>query len=264
VQTSILDRLSGPLCDTVTGQEDSRGMLEALERGNLFVVPPDDKRHWYRYHHLIADVLHAHLMAEQPDRVSTLHRRASEWYEHNGLPADAIRHALAAEDFERASGLVELAVPAMRRSRQEATLLGWLKALPDELFHVRPVLSVHYAGTLLQSGQLDGVEARLRDAERSLETTADMIERPEASSAEMVVVDEEDFRRLPGSVAIYRAAIALVLGDVPDTVKYARQALELVLEDDHLLRGSAAGLLGLAYWTSGDLEHVRGNERAPP
>ncbi len=132
LQTSILDRLSGPLCDAVTGQEDGRGMLEALERGNFFVVPLDDKRHWYRYHHLFADVLFAHLMAEQPAQIPTLHRRASEWYEHNGSAADAIRHALAAEDFERAAGLVELAVPAMRRSRQEATLLGWLKALPDE------------------------------------------------------------------------------------------------------------------------------------
>src|SRR4028118_2259423 len=106
-----------------------------------------------------------------------LGRRASEWYEQSGPAADAIRRALAAADFERAADLVELAVPAMRRRRQEATLLGWLKALPDELFHVRPVLSVHYAGTLLQSGQLDGVEARLRDAERWLYKTAGTRER---------------------------------------------------------------------------------------
>ena len=143
LQTSILDRLNGPLCDAVTGQEGRQRALEALERGNFFVVPLDDKRHWYRYHHLFAEVLRAHLMAEQPDQVATLHRRASEWYEQNGSAADAIRHALAAEDFERAADLIERAVPAMRRSRQEATLLGWLKALPDELFHCRPVLSVH-------------------------------------------------------------------------------------------------------------------------
>ncbi|MFL5656763.1 MAG: AAA family ATPase, partial [Ktedonobacteraceae bacterium] len=90
-QTSILDRLSGPLCDAVTGQEEGNARLEALERGNFFVVPLDDKRHWYRYHHLFAEVLSAHLMAEQPDQVSTLHRRASEWYEHHGSAADAIR-----------------------------------------------------------------------------------------------------------------------------------------------------------------------------
>ena len=137
LQTSILDRLNGPLCDAVTGQEEGNARLEALERGNFFVVPLDDKRHWYRYHHLFAEVLSAHLLAEQPDQVSTLHRRASEWYEQHGSAADAIRHALAAYDFARAADLVELAVPAMRRSRQEATLLGWLKALPDELVHVQ-------------------------------------------------------------------------------------------------------------------------------
>ena len=112
-----------------------------------------------------------------PTTFADLHRRASAWYEQNGEPADAIRHALAAEDFERAADLVELAMPAMRRSRQEATVLGWLKALPDELVRVRPVLSVGYAGALLASGELEGVEARLRDAERWLDTTADIGER---------------------------------------------------------------------------------------
>src|SRR5215217_4930376 len=182
LQTSILERLSGPLCDAVTGQEEGNARLEALERGNFFVVPLDDKRHWYRYHHLFAEVLSAHLMAEQPDLVPALHRRASEWYEHNGSRADAIQHALAAEDFERAADLIEPAVPAMRRSRREATLLGWLRALPDELVRFRPVLSVGYASALLSSGELEGVEARLRDAERWLDTTADMRERPKASS----------------------------------------------------------------------------------
>ena len=96
LQTSILDRLSGPLCDAVTDQQEGQMMLEAMERSNLFVVPLDDKRHWFRYHHLFADVLHAHLMEERPDQVPVLHLRASEWYEHKGSPADAIRHALAA------------------------------------------------------------------------------------------------------------------------------------------------------------------------
>ena len=127
-------RLSGPLCDAVTGQDGGKAMLEALDRGNLFLVPLDDRRRWYRYHHLFADVLRAHLLDEQPDRVRELHRRASDWYERNGERSEAIRHALAAEDFERAADLVELAIPAMRRSRQEATLRGWLEALPDELF----------------------------------------------------------------------------------------------------------------------------------
>jgi LuxR family maltose regulon positive regulatory protein len=254
LQTSILERLSGPLCDAVTNQEDGRGMLEALERGNFFVVPLDDKRQWYRYHHLFADVLYAHLIAEQPARVPTLHRRASEWYEQHGSAADAIRHALAAEDFGRAADLVELAVPAMRRSRQEAALLGWLRALPDKLIHFRPVLGVGYASALMSSGELEGVEERLRDAERWLDITPEMSERSQAPSAEMVVVDEEEFRRLPGAIAILRAGRALALGDLPGTVTYARRALDLVPEDDHLWRGAAAALLGLASWTSGDLE----------
>src|SRR3712207_4402043 len=90
LQTSILERLSGPLCDAVTDQEEGNALLEALERGNLFVVPLDDRRHWFRYHHLFADVLRARLMEEQPDRAPTLHQRASEWYERNGSPTDAI------------------------------------------------------------------------------------------------------------------------------------------------------------------------------
>ena len=119
LQTSILDRLSGPLCAAVisgsgvNGQENGREMLETLERGNLFIIPLDDKRQWYRYHHLFADVLRAHLLDEQPRQVPTLHHRASEWYEQNGLSADAISHALAARDYERAADLAELAWPAM-------------------------------------------------------------------------------------------------------------------------------------------------------
>jgi LuxR family maltose regulon positive regulatory protein len=254
LETSILDRLSGPLCYAVTGQGESKARLEALERGNLFVIPLDDKRQWYRYHHLFAEVLRAHLKEEQPDRVRGLHQRASEWYEQNNSSAEAIRHALVAEDFERAADLIERAVPTMRQSRQEATLLGWLQTLPNELFHCRPVLNVHYAGTLLQSGQLEGVEARLRDAERWFDPMADVGERPEALSAEKVVVDEAEFRGLPGWIAIYHAGIALIRDDVTDTMRYARRALDLVPAEDHLGRGAAAALLGLAYWTSGDLE----------
>ncbi len=254
LQTSVLDRLSGPLCDAVTDREDSKVLLETLERGNLFVVPLDDKRHWYRYHHLFADVLHAHSMEEQPDQIPIRHRRASEWFEQNGLPADAVRHALAAEDFERAAGLVELVVPAMRRTRQDETLSGWLKALPDELFRARPVLSAHYANELLRLGQLEAAETRVRDAERWLDVSGDTGQRPQAPAVEMVVVNEEEFRSLPILIAIFRAVLAQALGDVPGTVKYARRALDLSPEENHLGRGAAAALLGLASWASGDLE----------
>jgi len=251
LQTSILSRLNGSLCDAVTGQDGGTAMLEALDRGNLFLVPLDDRRRWYRYHHLFADMLRARLLDEQPDRVDELHLRASDWYEQNGERAEAIHHAMAGEDFERAANLVELATPAMQQSRQEATLRRWLDALPERLFQVRPVLSVGYVGALMSTGELEGVEARLRDAERWLDTTS---EGARAPSTAMVVVDEARFRRLPSSIAGYRAGQALILGDVAGTMAHAQRALDLVGEDDHLERGAAASLLGLAYWTNGDLD----------
>ena len=254
LQTSILGRLSGPLCDAVTGQGGGKAMLEALDRGNLFLVPLDDRRQWYRYHHLFADVLQARLLDEQPGQVPDLHRRASAWYQQNGEPSEAIGHALAAEDFERAADLVELAIPAMRRTRQEATVRGWLEVIPDEVVRVRPVLSVDFAGALLSVGEFEGVEARLRDAERWLDATTGTREGPQAPPAEMVVADEEEFRRLPAEIELYRAALALARGDVPGTMRHARRALDLSPEDDHLGRASAAGLMGLASWASGDLE----------
>ncbi len=250
LQTSVLETLSAALCNAVTRQDDGKAMLEALERGNLFVVPLDDRRRWYRYHHLFRDVLRAHLIEERPDDVAELHRRASEWYEQNGERPEAIRHALAARDFGRAADLVELAWPALRRNRQEAMLRGWLAALPDELLRNRPVLSNAYAGVLLVSGELDGVDARLRDAERWLDAS----EAPRVQAAGIVVVDEEEFRRLPGSVALHRAGHALALGNLAETAKHARRALDHALEDDHLSRGGATAILGLAAWAIGDLE----------
>ena len=254
LQTSILDRLSGPLCDAVTGQDGGKARLAALERGNLFLVPLDDRRRWYRYHQLFADVLHARLRDEQPDDVPDLHRRASAWYEQNGEPSEAIRHALAAGDFDRAADLVELAIPAMRRSRQEAAVLGWLELLPDEVVRVRPVLSVGFAGALLAGGEFEGVEARLRDAEHWLDEATDTRQGSHAPAAEMVVVDDAEFRRLPAEIELYRAALAMARGDGPGTVRHARRALELSPADEHLGRASAAALMGLASWASGDLE----------
>jgi LuxR family transcriptional regulator, maltose regulon positive regulatory protein len=249
LQTSILDRLSGPLCDAVTGQGGGKATLEALDRGNLFLVPLDDRRRWYRYHHLFADMLHARLLDERPGQVPDLHRRASAWYEQNGERSVAIGHALAAEDFGRAADLVELAIPAMRRTRQEAALGGWLKALPDEVVRVRPVLSVGLAGALLAVGDFEGVEGRLRDAERCLGTGAGA----QAPAAEMGVNDEE-FRRVPAGIELYRSALAMARGDVLGTVRHARRAVDFSPEEDHLVRASAAGMSGLAFWTSGDLE----------
>ncbi|HEU4899412.1 MAG TPA: tetratricopeptide repeat protein [Actinomycetota bacterium] len=254
VQTSILDRLSGPLCDAVTGQQGGKAMLESLDRANLFLVPLDDSRRWYRYHHLSADVLHTHLLDEQPDRMAVLHRGASQWYEQHGEPSQAIRHALAAGEVERAAELVELAIPAQRRDRQEATIRGWLDALPDDVVRVRPVLAVSFIGALMAIGELAGVEDRLRDVERWLEPTGGGADGALTPPVGTVVVDEGEFRRLPGVVKMYRAALALVRGDASATIGHARQAIDRAAAEDDLTRAGASALLGLAFWGGGDLE----------
>ncbi len=265
LQTSILGRLSGPLCDAVTGRDGGRARIEALDRSNLFVVPLDDRRRWYRYHHLFADVLRAHVAEEHPEEVAALHQRASQWYELNGERQEAIRHAFAAEDYERAADLVELAAPSLRRDRQEATLLGWFKTLPSELFRRRPVLGNEYAGALMASGALGGVDTLLRDAERWLESMpvdtpagaiapAGALEHLAAGPDELVVLDRKEYRRLPGAIAVHRAGLALTQGDLGGTVGHARRALDLLPESDQVGRGAAAALLGLASWTGGHLE----------
>jgi LuxR family transcriptional regulator, maltose regulon positive regulatory protein len=258
LQTSILERLCGPLCDAVcsvgtagTGQADSRVMLEALERGNLFVIPLDDGRQWYRYHQLFAEVLQSHLREAQADRVAALHLRASAWYERNNLPADAIHHALAGEDFERAAELLERVWLAMDLNYQSALWLNWVKALPDELIRARPVVSLGYAWALLNGGELEASEARLRDAERWLEPAG---RQSQKSSLKMVVVDEAEFRSLPASIASARAYRALALGDIPGTIVYARQALTLAPEGDLVRRTQATALLGMAEYAGGDLQ----------
>lgn len=246
LQTSILGRLSGPLCEAVTGQEESSALLETLERSNLFVIPLDNKRYWYRYHHLFADVLRAHLLEEHPDQVPILHKRASEWYERNELLTDAIFHALASQDFNRTADLVELAWPEMDRNRQSAAWLDWVQALPDELVRKRPVLSAGYAWALLDRGELDEAEVRLRDAEGWLDKLPDL--------GEEQVADQEELRHLPATIIAARAYQALALGDVPGTIKYAHRALDLLSEDEYHRRGTPAALLGLASLTNGDLE----------
>jgi LuxR family maltose regulon positive regulatory protein len=250
LKTAVLSRLTGPLCDVVLGRDGGAATLEALDRANMFLVPLDDRRRWYRYHHLFADVLHARLVAEQPDHVGELHRRACDWHSDNAEPGEAIRHALAGGDPERAADLVERAMPAARQNRQETTLRHWFKQLPEHVLRGRPVLRAGYAGALLVHGELDGVEEHLRDAERWLEAvdTAN-VGQPADTGA-----DEDAVRAVRGQVAVYRAAQARLTGDVGGTVVHAQRVLELAADDEHLVRGSAAGMLGLAHWTLGDLD----------
>jgi LuxR family maltose regulon positive regulatory protein len=243
--TSVLDRLSGPLCDALTGGSDGSVMLTALERANLFVVPLDDRREWFRYHHLFADVLRARLLSERPDLVLSLHQRASLWYEHNDLVEEAVRHALAAQDFDHAARLMERAVPTIRRDRQETMLFGWLKSLPDDAVRQSPVLSVFYGFMLMAAGDFQGVEARFEEAERAMAAVPAGAPHPWADTAEL--------RSLPATIAVYRASLCQARGDISGTAMQARRALDLASPDDHLSRGAAAGFLGLAAWAGGDV-----------
>ena len=255
LQTVILDRFCAPLCNAVMEREDGKEMLDILERSNLFLIPLDDHRQWYRYHHLFAEVLRTHLLEEKlVDRVTALHLRASEWFERNDMRPDAIRHALDAKDFKRSAGLIELAWPAAEEgSIHQSTWLGWVERLSEELVHARPVLNVGYAFALLSSGDLEAAEARLKDAERWL-SAGTMKGQLETPRVEMVVVDKEQFESLPATIAVGHAYIAQALGNISDTVRYANQALELSPEGEHLRRGQASMLLGITYWASGNLE----------
>jgi len=243
LQTSILDRMTGPLCEAVTlgcqskrsGESDGQAMLDRLEHANLFIVPLDDRRHWYRYHHLFADFLRARLHQMWPEQVPGLHRRASEWYERNGQIAEAIDHALSAEDFERAVRLIEqVAEPTLMRS-EIATFLRWAEALPDGVMRTRPSLCIFHAWALLLSGRpLDAVESRLQDAEHSPKV-------------------EKDAGRISGAAATLRAFIATFRGHLPQAAELSRQALEQLPEDDLFLRSVAAWNMSLAHTVSGEM-----------
>jgi LuxR family transcriptional regulator, maltose regulon positive regulatory protein len=238
LETSILDRLTASLCDTVTDRNDGKAMLEHLERSNLFLVALDDHREWYRYHHLFADVLRAHLLDETPDVVGELHRGASTWYAGKGDPERAIRHALDGGDVEGAADLVEEQIPEVRRGRRESVLLAWLGQLPDPVVRSRPALAVIQVGALLQTGELAGAEDRLDEIEHELAA------RGSAGVPDWV----------PGSVELFRAAVAQARGDSSETMTHARRAVELATADDHLTRAAGASFLGITAWSRGDLE----------
>ena len=248
LKTSILARFTAPLADTVTGRPGAAATIESLDRGNLFVVALDNQRRWYRYHHLFGGVLRAYLAAEQLAEVPLLHRRASDWHASNGDRDEAIEHALRADDPERAADLVELALPEMRRFRREPTLRRWLEAIPRGVVDRRPVLTLAHAGTILSANESDGVEDLLRIAEGRI---ADAAGGPNEKG--LTVLDPRELQRAPGMLELYRAALARIRGDLEANIAHARRVLELVPEDDHIGRGGAEALLGLAHWGLGDL-----------
>ena len=251
LKTSVLQRLTGPLCDAVTGQTGGAARLVELERANLFVVPLDDRRQWYRYHHLFGDVLRAHLAERCPNDVAELHGRASRWLQSAGDLSEAVQHSLAGGDQERAADLMELAFPGMARDRREPELARWVDALPDEVLRRRPVLAVWLAGALAQISSFSSLERRLADVERAVQAREG--EWPVEPPAGLVVVDADGYRSMPATVQMYRAALALWRGDPASTIQHAHRALALVPDDNFLVRAGAGALAGLAAWAMGDL-----------
>ncbi len=251
LQTSVLDRLTGPLCDAVTGQAGGAARLVALDRANLFLVPLDDHRQWYRYHHLFADVLRTHLLEQQPGQVSPVHRRAGAWFENHGDPAAAISHALAGQDYEAAADLMELTMPVLSRERREAEFAAWIRAVPDEVVRVRPVLGIVLVGALAQVSDFATIHKRLSDIDSSLRP--DGGPWPADPPAGLVVRDQDGYRSLPAGVETYRAALALTHGDLDATVSHAQAALSLAPPRGYLIRSAAGALAGLASWATGDL-----------
>lgn len=242
LDTAVLDRLTGPLCDAVTGRQDGSRRLEELERANLFLVPLDEDRHWYRYHHLFADALRARLLAEDPDRSRAVHAAAARWHDDNHLLPEAVAHAVAAQEVEYAADLVEQALPEASRRRQDHLILQWLRGLPDELLRQRPLLNVTAAWGRLGAGDVAEAAQRLDEAQRALA-------RVPADGGS----GREDLRQLPMSIAMYRAAIAQARGKPSEVAAQARTMLALAGPEDHLARGAGSGFLALSAWAEGEI-----------
>lgn len=248
LQTSILDHLCGPLCDAILSRdaaEQGRGeeqpvsspsgqkILEALERANLFTVPLDNRRKWYRYHHLFAELLRLHLHEAYPDRTDKLHLRASEWYQANGLEAEAVKHALAAGDFERAADLIEEIAQIVMSQGKLFTIQGWLQTLPDEIVRSRLNLAVYWVWILFSVAQMEAAETRLREIEDAVSQDADL--------------------RFAGEIAALHAFFAYNRGDFPDCIKHAQQAAQTLSQSDSFFYVFSTSLLGNAYRLNGDI-----------
>jgi LuxR family transcriptional regulator, maltose regulon positive regulatory protein len=242
LRTSILDRLYGPLCEAVllTPAGSGQTMLEYLERANLFIVPLDDERQWYRYHRLFADLLRQRLQ-QATAGVAEYHRRASEWYETNGYMADAFHHALAAKDFARAADVAERAWPSMEDTFQTVAWLGWIRQLPEDMLRRRPVLCTQAGRAFSDAGDPETSERFLQIAERGFTSTT----------------DQTEFKPLPGTIALIRSYNAQVQGHVADTVKYAELAQRLIPEEDIYRRAQAAIMLEFTHWATGNLAAAR-------
>ena len=252
LETSVLERLSGPLCDAVCGRGDSQRLLEQIERANLFLIPLDDQRRWWRYHQLFADLLQARLKQADPERVTELHRAAAGWCEQHGLGDDAIRHALAADDPEWAARLIErhLEEQILRRS-EGATMARWLAALPSAVVRSRPRLCFGQALTALLRGRADEAESLLDAVERAADSAGEEPYEPSVGRAASILAN------LPAVTAVGRADLARLRGEPEGEAAFARQALAQLTEQDGMQLGSFARYhLAMADWLGGRLDEA--------
>src|SRR5215207_9524361 len=245
--TSVLERLCGPLCQAVTGRGDSQALLEQVERANLFLVPLDEVRGWWRYHQLFADLLRARLAQEQPERVPQLHRNAAAWSEAHGLVDDAIRHALAAGDATWAARLVERHLDGLLLRGEGATVQRWFAVLPAELVGSRPRLLLTQTLLALISGRLEAADGLLDAAERAFAVTGEEPYEPAVGRAASLLAN------VPAMIALYRAALAAFRGDTEGTSAFASRALAEIGEGESMLEVYARGHLAMAEWLRGRL-----------
>lgn len=270
LQTAILERLSGPLCDALTGRTSGQEILEQLEGSNAFVVPLDERRGWYRYHHLFAEMLRSRLKQTRPALLPELHRRASFWYEQAGSVDGAVEHALAAADWERAGQLVEQALDAMLNRNEFLTLLTWINALPDAIGREHPRLGIYQAAGMIALGlnlhaQPESVQREyLRSAIQpaagagGLAQIHQVQEHLAAVERRLRELEERDpgnpaYRELRGELAAISSLAATMRGDTPTAIALVEQALAQLPETSSWPRGAAMALLGIAYWANGDV-----------
>jgi LuxR family maltose regulon positive regulatory protein len=247
LETSVLERLSGELCDAVTGRSGSQAMLHRIERAGLFLVPLDEVRGWWRYHHLFADLLRARLEQDQPGRVPELHRAAAAWSDEHDLGDDAVRHALAAGDPAWAARLVERYVDSLLRGSEGVTLRRWLSTLPAEILRVRPRLCLAQGFNAVVSGQVEAAEPFLDDAEHAFAATGGQSAEPPVGPARGVLAN------VPAGIAFLRAELARLRGDAARAVDWDRQARAQLREGDFFLRTLVRANLAVADWLTGQV-----------
>ena len=250
MKTSILERLSAPLCDAVVGNNNSQYMLEMLEAANLFIFPLDNERHWFRYHPIFADMLQQRMQQTQVNLINNLHVRASKWFIENGLEDSAVDHALAAQNFETAAKLIGKISEVDWDRGQESKLLRWLNGLPDTQISSSPQLCIFHARELFENGQWEDAEQRLNEAQQLLESYP--IENEEISfgdSSQKFLVSKLE---LQGRIAVIRGSMAAYKGDIPHIIQFCRQALKLLHERNLMWRSVAATMLGFAHGWSGN------------